>query len=73
MVVTSAISNLIRQGKTHEIYAAIEMGADHGMISLERALADLARRGLIDPSEVVGRSDMPRPRRRATDYMNPAA
>ncbi len=39
MIVNSAVSNLIRTGKTHEIYSAIEMGAREGMISLSRAMA----------------------------------
>ena len=51
MVVNSAISNLIRLGKTHEIYSAIEMGAREGMISVARALTDLARKGLINDEE----------------------
>lgn len=74
MIVTPAISNLIRQGKTHEIYSAIEMGANHGMISLERALADLVKRGLIDSSFIAGRDhgqDPHQPRRRLTDSQSP--
>jgi len=70
MMVTPAVSNLIRQGKTHEIYSIIEMGAMEGMISMERALADLVRRGLIDPSNAVGRTvsqEMASLRRRSTD------
>src|SRR3990172_2710782 len=34
MVVTPAISNLIREGKTHQIYSAIDTGAKFGMISM---------------------------------------
>src|SRR5262249_38375962 len=41
MIVNSAISNLIRGGKTHEIYSAIEIGAREGMVSTGRALAEL--------------------------------
>lgn len=47
MIVNSAIANLIRTGKTHEIYSAIEMGAREGMISLGRAASELAKKGLI--------------------------
>jgi len=49
LVVNQAISNLIRQARTHEIASAIEMGAGQGMISLERAMHELARAGLIEP------------------------
>jgi len=55
MIVNPAISNLIRTGKNHEIYAAMEMGAREGMISAGRALADLAKKGLIDPQESLSR------------------
>lgn len=72
MVVTPAISNLIRQGKTHEVYSAIEMGAGVGMISLGRTLNDLVKRGLIDAAIAVdprASIETPSPRRRATDFM----
>jgi twitching motility protein PilT len=74
MIVTSAISNMIRSGKTHEIYTAIEMGAREGMISSGRALMELAKNGLIDPLETQSRKsrqDFLTPKRRATDYMGP--
>ncbi len=64
MIVTPGVGNLIRQGKTHELYSAIEMGANQGMISLDRSLEDLVRRGLIEPSEAVSRMNNPE--------MNPA-
>src|SRR4029077_13731515 len=36
MVVPPAISNLIREGKTHMIYNAIETGSKFGMVSLDK-------------------------------------
>jgi twitching motility protein PilT len=48
MIVNSAISNLIRTAKSHEIYSAIEMGAREGMVSMSRALGELAAKGLIE-------------------------
>ncbi|HVO33592.1 MAG TPA: PilT/PilU family type 4a pilus ATPase, partial [Elusimicrobiota bacterium] len=59
MIVTPAVANLVRQGKTHELYSAIEMGANHGMISLDRSLDDLVKRGLIDSSEALSRTNNP--------------
>jgi twitching motility protein PilT len=76
MIMTPAISHLIRTGKTHEIYSAIEMGAREGMISAGRALSDLAKKGLIDPLEAQSHKsghDLPPPKRRATDFMGPSA
>jgi len=74
MIVTPAISNLIRTAKTHEIYAAIEMGAREGMVSIGRALADLARSGWINAQDFHARQAGPEgsmSKRRATDYMGP--
>lgn len=47
MVVTPAISNLIREGKTSQIYSAIQTGGNLGMRTLERVLADLYKSGQI--------------------------
>ena len=41
MVMTPAIANLVREGKTHMIYSAVETGAKFGMIPMDRALANL--------------------------------
>jgi twitching motility protein PilT len=47
MVATPAIRNLVREGKTHQIYSAMQAGAQHGMHTLDQHLADLVQRGLI--------------------------
>ncbi len=47
MVITPAISNLIREGKTSQIYSAIQTGGKLGMQTLEKVLADLCRAGTI--------------------------
>jgi len=39
MIMTPAIQNLIREGKTHMIYSAIETGAKFGMMPMDRALS----------------------------------
>jgi twitching motility protein PilT len=43
MIVTPAISNLMREGKTHMIYNAIDTGAKFGMQSLDKSLEDLVK------------------------------
>jgi twitching motility protein PilT len=43
MMNTPAVSNLIREGKVHEIPMVIETSAELGMISLNRYLANLVR------------------------------
>lgn len=47
MVATPAIRNLIREGKTHQIYSAMQAGADHGMYTMDQHLADLVKKGTI--------------------------
>ncbi|HEY9817381.1 MAG TPA: type IV pilus twitching motility protein PilT [Candidatus Obscuribacterales bacterium] len=47
MIVTPAISNLIREGKTSQIYSAIQTGGKLGMVTLEKVLADLYKAGSI--------------------------
>jgi twitching motility protein PilT len=47
LFVNSAVRNLIREGKTHQIDLVIETSADEGMISLNRSLSDLVHKGEI--------------------------
>src|SRR6266511_125347 len=44
MVATPAIRNLIREGKTHQVYSAMQAGAKHGMQTMDQCLAELVRR-----------------------------
>ena len=41
MINTPAVANLIREGKTAQLYSQIQTGANQGMQTLERALANL--------------------------------
>jgi len=43
LVATPAVRNLIREGKTHQIYSALQAGAQHGMHTMDQHLADLVR------------------------------
>jgi twitching motility protein PilT len=47
MISTPAIANLIRENKIHEIPSVIETSLELGMITLDRSLADLVKRGEI--------------------------
>ena len=47
LVATPAIRNLIREGKTHQIYSSLQAGAKHGMHTLDQHLAELVRVGRI--------------------------
>lgn len=48
LVATPAVRSLIREGKTHQIDAYLEMGSKSGMKTLAQAVDDLKRRKLID-------------------------
>lgn len=47
LINNSAIANLIREGRTHEINVVVETSSGEGMVTLNRTLADLVRRGEI--------------------------
>jgi twitching motility protein PilT len=47
MIANSAVRNLIREGKTAQLYSCIETGAQMGMQTMDRALVDLYRMGII--------------------------
>ena len=59
MMVTPAIANLIREGKTHMIYGAIDTGAKFGMVPLDRSLADLVNEGLVSATDAMAKSSDP--------------
>jgi twitching motility protein PilT len=56
MIVTHAIGSLIREGKTHMIYNAIETGSKFGMITLDSSLAELIKRGLVEPDIALSKA-----------------
>ena len=45
--VTTAVANLIRTGRTEQIYSMMEAGAQHGMRTMEQDLARLTAQGAI--------------------------
>lgn len=59
MVVTPAIANLIREGKTAQIYGAIQTGGKLGMQTLERVLANLYSAGSISFEAAMSKTSRP--------------
>lgn len=59
MIVTPAISNLIREAKAAQIYSAIQTGGKLGMQTMEQALANLAKAGIISYEEGLSKSNKP--------------
>jgi twitching motility protein PilT len=47
LMATSAVRNLIREAKVHQIYSVMQAGARYGMQTMDMALANLVRAGKI--------------------------
>ena len=56
LVATSAIRNLIREGKTYQIYGVLETGAQFGMQTMDKVLADMHRSGMITHEDAIARA-----------------
>jgi twitching motility protein PilT len=59
LVPTSAVRNLIREGKIHQIPSVIQTGAAQGMQTMDSALATLVRAGRITQDLAQSRSSSP--------------
>lgn len=79
MIVTPAIANLIREGKTAQIYSAIQTGGKLNMQTLEKVLADLYLSGDISFEAAMAKTskadelqrligNVPRPGARVASY-----
>lgn len=53
LIANSAVRNLIRENRTHEVDLVIETSLDAGMVSLNRSLVDLVRRNEITMETAV--------------------
>ena len=59
LIVNSAVGNLIREGKTHQIYSAIEVGGKLGMRTLDKDLRRLVAEGLVTLDAAVAKASRP--------------
>jgi twitching motility protein PilT len=50
LIGTPAVRNLIREGKLHQIPSMMQTGGRIGMQTLDAALAELVKKGVVDPS-----------------------
>jgi twitching motility protein PilT len=55
MVATPAIRNLIREGKTHQIYSSMQAGGQYGMTTMDQSLAEYVRQGKIAMKTAIER------------------
>jgi twitching motility protein PilT len=56
MIGTPAIKNLIREGKTHQMYSSIETSTNVGMQTMDSSLAALFRQGFCSYDECMMRA-----------------
>lgn len=59
LIATPAVRNLIREGKTHQIYSSIQTGMKYGMQTMDMALKNLYQAGIIEREEVYLRGSDP--------------
>ena len=60
LINNSAVSSLIREGRTHEVDVVIETGMKDGMIDMNRSLAELVRKGEVTPENAFMYSTDPK-------------
>lgn len=51
LVATPAVRNIIREGKTHQLDAVIQTGAEFGMQSMDKTLVQMIHAGTINYDE----------------------
>lgn len=56
MFCTPAMSNMIREGKTHLLESMIQMGSRQGMIAMDDALRSLVKDGTVDGEDAYSKS-----------------
>jgi twitching motility protein PilT len=59
LVPTPAVRNLIREGKTHQIYSVLQTSSSAGMQTMDASLASLVRAGRITRAMAEERSSTP--------------
>ena len=53
LICNTAVANLIREGKTHQVYSIMETNTREGMITMDRCVKDLYMEGTISYEEAV--------------------
>jgi len=67
LLANSAVSNLIREGKTFQLASTMQTGRGQGMVTLNDALLDLVRKKLVLPEEALSKSVSKAELRKALD------
>jgi twitching motility protein PilT len=59
MIATTAVRNLIREAKLHQIPGIMQASQKDGMQTMDMALSDLVTRGVVHKAEAQTRSNNP--------------
>jgi len=59
LLATSAVRNLIRMGKTHELPNVMQLSSKEGMQTLDQALAEMVKNQVIDRETALAKSSNP--------------
>jgi twitching motility protein PilT len=59
LINTPAVSNLIANGRSQQLYSLVETGCKYGMITLDESLSSLVRRGRVSERTAVAVSKNP--------------
>src|SRR3984957_12454979 len=60
LIPTSAVRNLIREEKIHQIYSAMQTGTESGMQTMNQALYELYKKQLVSYDEIFSRTMDPK-------------
>jgi twitching motility protein PilT len=73
LVPTPAVRNLIREGKTHQIYSALQTSGAMGMQTMDAHLAQLVRTGHVSHKLAEQRASVPEELKRLLGSVSNAA
>ena len=59
LINTPATANLIREGKTAQLYSQMQTGGQYGMQTLERALANLVQQEVVSTEDAMAKTSRP--------------
>jgi twitching motility protein PilT len=73
MTGSTAVRNLIREGKTFELHSVMQISSGEGMQTLDQALADLVRKKTVSLQEALMKSSYPERLKKLVEFHHGAA
>ncbi len=53
LINNTAVANLIREGKTHQVYSIMETNTKEGMVTMDRSVKELYMQGIISYEDAI--------------------